>query len=341
MDALSEAFRSIRVTSAFFFSGEFSAPWHFAGPPQPWLALPLLPGIEHVVLFHMLIEGRATARAKGHDVALVAGDVVILPHGDAHEVWNGRTDKRYPQQRILPSVAAGALATEKWGGGGPVTRLICGYFGCERYAESLFLNGLPPIIKVNLRRTEGAAWIEKAIRSAVDEHKSGRPGRLAVLARLAESLVTEALCRYMDELPPEQASWLAAARDATAGRVLACIHREPARAWTLASLANAAGTSRSVLAKRFVLLLNESPLTYLARWRLQLATRLLETTDRKALAIALEVGYESEAAFNRAFRREIGVPPARYRREHRRARSVSTEKAATSSTPQPPEVSLC
>jgi AraC-like DNA-binding protein len=339
MDALSEALRSIRVTSAIFFSGEFSAPWRFAVSSQPRLALPLSPGTEHVVLFHLLVEGRATACAQQRDVPLVAGDVIILPHGDAHEVWNGRAVRLYPSQRILPSVAAGALASEKWGGGGAVTRIICGYFGCERYAESLFLNGLPPIIKVNVRQSEGAAWIEKAIRSTVAEHESGRPGRLAVLSRLAESLVTEALCRHMDDLPPEGAGWLAAARDATVGRALACIHREPARAWTISDLAKAAGTSRSVLAKRFALLLNEPPLTYLARWRLQLATRLLETTDRKALAIALEVGYESEAAFNRAFRREIGVPPARYRRAHRRARVVSAETPPIGATRK--QVSLC
>jgi AraC-like DNA-binding protein len=151
----------------------------------------------------------------------------------------------------------------------------------------------------------------------VSEQESGRAGRAAVLAKLSEALFIEALCRYMDELPPEQNGWLAAARDEIAGNALALLHREPARAWTLEALAQAAGTSRTVLAERFSHLLGEPPLAYLARWRLQLAARLLETTDHKVLRVALDVGYESEAAFNRAFKRQFGVPPGQYRRRRK------------------------
>jgi AraC-like DNA-binding protein len=149
----------------------------------------------------------------------------------------------------------------------------------------------------------------------VADSESGRAGRLAVLAKLSEALFVEALCRYMDDLPPEQTGWLAAARDEVAGNALACLHRDPGRPWTLDELAQAAGTSRTVLAERFTQLLGESPLAYLARWRQQLAARLLETTDRKVLRVALDVGYESEAAFSRAFKRQFGVPPARFRRD--------------------------
>jgi transcriptional regulator GlxA family with amidase domain len=140
-------------------------------------------------------------------------------------------------------------------------------------------------------------------------------GRLAVLAKLAEALFVETLCRYMDELPPERTGWLAGARDAKVGQALALLHRDPARAWTLPDLARASGTSRTVLAERFSLLMGESPLAYLARWRLQLGARSLLTTNQKILQVAYEVGYESEAAFSRAFRRAFGSPPARYRRE--------------------------
>jgi AraC-like DNA-binding protein len=320
MDALSEAMRAVRLTSALFFNGEFSAPWRFATPAQDKLTPIVSPDSERLVLFHLVTDGEATARTADHDeVALTAGDIVVFPQGDAHEMWSGRTSKLFPGSRLLPQLANGELAAEKWGGGGAVTRIICGYLGCERHAEGSFLSGLPPIFKVNVRSSPAGAWIESAIRNGVSEialQRAGqRPGRLAVLAKLAETLFVETLCRYMDELPPERTGWLATARDPRVGQALALLHRDPARAWTLPDLARASGTSRTVLAERFVQLMGESPLAYLARWRLQLAARRLLTTDRKVLQIAYDVGYESEAAFNRAFSRAFGMPPARYRRQ--------------------------
>jgi AraC-like DNA-binding protein len=190
-----------------------------------------------------------------------------------------------------------------------------GYFGCERHAESPFLSGLPPVFKINVRRGPAGSWIESAIRHSVSDLQAERPGRQAVLSKLAESLFMDTLCRYMEELPPERTGWLAAARAPKVGQALAHLHRDPARSWTLRDLAQASGTSRTVLAERFTQLMGESPLTYLARWRLQLGARLLLTTNRKVLHVAGDVGYESEAAFNRAFKRAFGIPPAQYRRE--------------------------
>jgi AraC-like DNA-binding protein len=318
VDALSEAMRAVRVTGALFFNGEFAAPWRFATPAQDQLGPQISPDSERLVLFHLVTEGQATARTAGHDdVSLSAGDIVVFPHGDAHEMWHGQTSKLFPGARLLPKLAKGELSAEKWGGNGPVTRIICGYLGCERHAESLFLSGLPAVLKTNVRSSPAGAWIESAIRHCASEPELQQPGRLAVLAKLAETLFAETLCRYMNELPPERAGWLAGARDAKVGQALALLHREPARAWTLPDLAQASGTSRTVLAERFAQLMGESPLAYLARWRLQLGARRLLTTNRKVLQIAYDVGYESEAAFSRAFRREFGAPPARYRRERK------------------------
>jgi AraC-like DNA-binding protein len=318
MDALSEAMRAVRVTSALFFNGEFSAPWRFATPAQDKVAPTVSPQSEHLVLFHLVTDGIAIARTAGHDeIALEAGDIVVFPHGDAHEMWNGKSTKLFPSTRLLPKLAKGELAAEKWGGGGTVTKIICGYFGCERHAQSSFLSGLPPIFKVNVRGSATGGWIENAICNGVNEIESQRAGRSAVLAKLAETLFVETLCRYMDELPPERSGWLATARDPKVGNALAHLHRDPARAWTLPDLARESGTSRTVLADRFAQLMGEPPLAYLARWRLQLAARRLMTTDRKVLQVAYDVGYESEAAFSRAFRREFGMPPARYRRERK------------------------
>jgi AraC-like DNA-binding protein len=313
MDALSEVLRAVRVTSAFFFSGEFSAPWRFATPAQDKLAPTLSPESEHLVLFHLVTDGVASARTQGHDdLSLASGDVVIFPHGDAHEMWNGRGAKLFPSTRLSPSLARGELAHERWGGGGPTTGIICGYFGCERRAGGLFLNGLPPAFKVNVRAGAAGSWIESAIRHSAGELEVQRPGRMAVLSKLAESLFIDALCRYMDELPLERTGWLAGARDPNVGRALAHLHRDPAHPWTLQDLARASGVSRTVLAP---------PLAYLARWRLQMGARLLRTTNRKVLDVAGDVGYESEAAFNRAFKRAFGTPPARYRREGNAAQS--------------------
>lgn len=330
MDALSEAMRAVRITSALFFNGEFAAPWRFATPAQEKVAPTVSPDSERLVLFHLVTDGKATARTARHDdVTLTAGDIVVFPHGDAHEMWNGRTSKLFPATRLLPKLAKGELAAEKWGGNGPVTRIICGYLGCERHAESTFLSGLPAILRINVRSSPAGAWIESAIRHCVSELELQRAGRLAVLAKLAETLFVETLCRYMDELPPERTGWLATARDPIVGQALALLHRNPAHPWTLPDLARASGTSRTILADRFVQLMGESPLAYLARWRLQLAARRLLTTNQKILQVAHDVGYESEAAFSRAFRRAFGEPPARYRRE-RKAQQPPTTVAARS-----------
>lgn len=319
MDALSEATRAVRVTGALFFNGEFAAPWRFATPSQDRVAAVVSPDSERLVLFHLVTEGKAFARTGTRDeVELVAGDIVVFPHGDAHEMWNGRGAKLFPSTRLSARLARGEFAAEKWGGSGACTRIICGYLGCERHAQELFLKGLPPIFKVNVRGGPAGAWIESAITHCASELESRRAGRTAVLAKLAETLFVEALCRYMEELPPERTGWLAGARDPDVGRALALLHRDPAHPWTLPELARASGTSRTSLTARFAELMGEPPLTYLARWRLQLAARRLLTTDRKVLQVACDVGYESEAAFNRAFRRSFGLPPARYRREHRR-----------------------
>jgi AraC-like DNA-binding protein len=317
MDALSEALRGVRITGAVFVHGEFTAPWGTSSPPSSTVAPQLAPGTEHLIFFHLVTEGRATARVEKEELALEAGDIVVIPHGHAHAISNGRGYRLYDSTRFLRESVAGEIRHERAGGGGELTRLVCGYFGCERHAERMFLAGLPSLFKVSVRGDATGAWIERSIQHSLDQAASERAGRAALLAKLSEALFMETLCRYMEELPPERTGWLAAARDAAVGRALACLHREPARAWSLDELARAAGVSRTVLVERFTHFLGQPPLAYLARWRHQLAARLLETSDRNVLQVAMDVGYESEAAFSRAFRREFGVPPARYRRRHR------------------------
>jgi AraC-like DNA-binding protein len=273
---------------------------------------------QHVVLYHLITEGCATAHLDGQpDAVLEAGDVVVFPHGHAHRVWHGRPRAWYDTGPAVRRALQGDLQVSRSGGTGVLTRFVCGYFSCERQAGHLFLAGLPPLLKVTLRGDRHDAWLEDAIRFLGAEAASDHPGRLALMAKLSEALFVETLRRCMTTLPDQHAGWLAAARDPVTGHALAVLHREPARPWTIERLAHEVGASRSTLVERFSHFLQEAPMTYLARWRLQLGARYLETTHRSVLEVAGDVGYESEAAFNRAFRREFGLPPGRYRRQGR------------------------
>jgi AraC-like DNA-binding protein len=313
MDALSEALNAVRMNGAIFFSLECHAPWGFSVPPLRDVAHILAPGAERIVSYHLITDGEARVQFGDEEpITVKAGEVLIIPHGDAHSVSNGSPTELTAS--TLQDHLTGSLSVARVGEDGELTRFICGYFGCERHADRMFLAGLPIMIKIDLRTHESGAWIENSIRHLVSDANVNRPGHSVLLAKVSEALFVEALRRYMEDLPPERDGWLAAARDPIVGAALALMHRKPHDAWTLPSLAAEAGTCRTVLCERFDRYLGEPPLTYLTRWRLQLASRLLETTQKSIQHIAAEVGYESEAAFNRAFKREFGVPPARRRK---------------------------
>lgn len=315
MDALSEALSAVRMTGAIFFSAECSAPWGFKVPPLASAAHVLSPGTERLVGYHLVTDGQALVRMAGsEDVWLAPGDVVIFPHGDPHTVSHGSPRTLFDSGAFVSEFMAGRLDTMRLGGGGELTRFVCGYFGCERHADRLFLAGLPQMIRINVRGDAAGRWLENSIRHLVAEAGSGRPGCAVLLSKMAEVLFIETLRRYMEELPPEHTGWLAGARDPIVGGVLVLLHQKPFHAWTLPELAHEVGGSRSVVEERFTRFLGEPPLRYLARWRLQLAARLLQTTRKPVLQLAAHVGYESEASFNRAFKREFGLPPAQYRR---------------------------
>lgn len=200
---------------------------------------------------------------------------------------------------------------------------------CEPRLSQVFLNGLPPVFKVSIRNDASGRWLENSIRFSVDQADASQAGGEAVLAKLSEVLFVETLRVYIAHLPPEQTGWLAGARDAEVGKTLALMHRSPAHPWTIAALAQEAGVSRSVLAERFRHYLKEPPMAYLTRWRLQVGAQMLASTSHSVAQIAAEVGYESEAAFNRAFKREFKVPPARFRSQSRSANVSPLNKRNT------------
>jgi AraC-like DNA-binding protein len=318
MDALSEALNAVRMTGAIFYHAECSAPWGFSVPALRRVAHMLAPGTERLVPYHLVTEGQALVKFDELSLVLEAGDVIIIPHGDAHTVSNGSPATFIDSATSLGKFLAGDLRTMRLGGGGETTRFVCGYFGCESHAERLFLAGLPQVIRINVRGDTTGEWLENCIRYLVAEADGARPGQSVLLSKMAEALFVQTLRRYMESLPPEQSGWLAGARDPIVGGALSLLHRDPSHAWNIEELASRLGTSRTVLAERFDRFLGEPALTYLARWRLQLAARLLQTSGKSIGQIATDVGYTSQAAFNRAFKRQFDMPPVQYRRQVRR-----------------------
>jgi len=330
MDVLSEVLKVVKLQGAMFYNGEFSAPWSFRSPASCNVAPFVAEGAKHVIIYHLLTEGHASARVEdGEHVALDAGDVVIFPHGDAHIIENGKPIKTVDLMQELTKIFSQGLRLARAGGGGVVTKFVCGYMACEPRLSQVFLSGLPSVFKVSIRNDASGRWLENSIRFSVDQTDASRAGGEAVLAKLSEALFVETLRLYIAHLPPEQTGWLAGARDPEVGKTLALMHRNPAHPWTLAALAQGAGVSRSVLAERFRYYLNEPPMAYLTRWRLQLAAQMLGSTSYSVAQIAAEVGYESEAAFNRAFKREFTVPPARFRIKLRSGSVLCSYRSAT------------
>lgn len=325
MDVLSEVLESVRLDGATYFNGEFSAPWCFRAPRSSLFAPYVSDGQRHVIIFHLLTEGRGYARLEGDGppVPLCAGDIVIFPHGDPHILGNGPPVTPMDNSGELERVLSLGLKVTRMGGGGELTKFICGYMACEPQLSHVFLGGLPPLMTVNIRNSPAGQWLENSLRYSVDNADVSGPGGKAVVAKLSEVLFVETLRRYILLLPPEQTGWLAGVRDAEIGKALALLHRKPAHPWTIASLGQEIGVSRSVLAERFRRYLSESPMAYLAQWRLQLGAQLLKTTSRSVAEISAEVGYESEPSFNRAFKRQFGLPPARFRSQSRAARRGS------------------
>jgi len=324
MDALSEILQSVKLEGAVFYKAEFTAPWGFRSPPTCEVAAFLRKARKHIIVYHFLTQGRALCEVEHgtHRVELVPGDIVVFPHGDAHVLSNGSVPCILDYGEHLKELFSQGIVLARHGGGGETSSFVCGYMECDRELSKTFLGGLPPVCKVHIRNDHAGRWLENSIKFAAAEAGANRAGSEAVLARLSEALFVETLRRYMAELPPQQTGWLAGARDPKVGAALAHMHRAPEYRWTIANLAQEVGVSRSALAERFRQYLGEPPMTYLARWRLQLGAQTLTTTSYSVARISGEVGYESEPAFNRAFKREFGVPPARFRMQTRLAQRV-------------------
>src|SRR5262245_30185580 len=331
MDVLSEVLRVVRLEGALFFNAEFSAPWCLSSRRSIDITHYLSPVAGHMITFHFLTEGRAYTRLPdGGREQLTGWDILIFPHGDAHIFGNGFPEKPVDSLRTFAKNLTEGLKIARFGGGGEITRFVCGYLACEPRLSEIFLSGLPPMLKVHVAREASGQWLDHSIRFSVDEVNGSHAGSGLVLAKLSEVLFVETLRRYINDLPPDQIGWLAGARDPIIGQALALLHKEPAHPWTISNLAKRVGLSRTRLAERFRHFLGESPMAYLAQWRLKLGAEILQLTEDSVAEVAAAVGYGSEAAFNRAFKREFNCPPAQFRRK----RNVTPAPRSQESHPQ-------
>ncbi len=315
MDALSDVLRVVRMKGGVFLHAEFSAPWCVASQVAPEDCRALLDGADHLVLYHYVVEGWLKARVSdGREAEIGVGEVLMLPHNDRHLLG---TDFRLPPVPTCQLVVApleGGLWTIRHGGGGETTRIVCGFLGCDRLTGNPLIEALPSMLTFDARQGATAALIRSALEFAADEVSKRRAGSATMLAKVSEMLFVEALGRYVESLRAEQTGWLAALKDPIVSRALALLHRRVTDPWTVDELGREVGLSRSTLADRFTRLIGEPPMRYLARWRLHVAAHDLRHSDMPLARIAHHVGYESEAAFSRAFKRDFGVPPATWRK---------------------------
>lgn len=315
MDALSDVLKSVRLEGAIYLNAEFTAPWCVLTKYGLASVSERLAGAEHMVFFHFITEGGCKLQLgnAGEVLDVVAGDLLLLPRGDTHLL--GSDPRLAPvESSTLPESNADIIQM-RHGGGGAVTRVVCGYVACSRSVSRLLFEALPSVLRIPIGDGPGATLLRELLQVGVRESSAARPGAQSMLAKLSELMFVEAMRQYVESLPPEGKGWLAGVRDKHVGRALALLHGEPGRAWTVDELARKVALSRSALAERFAALVGEPPIQYLMRWRLALAAQTLRASAGESIGrVAERSGYESEAAFSRAFKREFGMPPAAWRK---------------------------
>jgi AraC-like DNA-binding protein len=326
-DVLSEVLRTIRLTGALFFVIDASVPWAVQVPVASALEPVLLPGAEHLVSYHVVLRGECWGQVPGlPPERLQAGDIVVFPRGDAYLLSSA------PGMRVesgleaalgfFRAMVAGELPLLVTEGGGEDEGigLVCGFLGCDLRPFNPVLSALPKLIRVRGGKRPDAGPLGRLVDLVVAESQQWRAGRDCVVQRLGELMFVEVVRRYLVTLGEEATGWLAGLRHPIVGRALGLLHTRPSERWTLGGLASAVAVSRSVLSERFTTVIGQPPMQYLARWRLQLAARQLVDGAEKVAVVAHRVGYESEAAFSRAFRRVVGVSPSEWRRQRTRGR---------------------
>ena len=315
MDALTDVLRAMRLSGGVFLDAEFTEPWCIVSKVSPEDCRPFIAEPAQLIAYHYVVEGRLLMRIAGQaPISATAGHLLVLPRNDQHLLGSALDLQPTNADELIEPAGADGLARIRFGGGGARTCILCGFLGSSERSAPLIAS-LPAVVQLDLQDKLTGTWIEGSIRYAARELSAGGPGTSANLARLAEILFTAAIREYVKALPPGQKGWLAGLRDPCVGRTLALIHGQLTHPWTLDALAHEVGLSRSTLTERFTRHIGAPPMRYLSRRRLLLAAERLRDGQQSVAEIGYEVGYESEAAFNRAFKREFGTAPGVFRKE--------------------------
>jgi len=316
MDPLSDVLRSFRLTGGIFLDAHFTAPWCVvtkltAEDCAPFLAAPSL-----LIAYHFVIGGRLRLTVEGEPTIEVrAGEVVLLPRNDVHTLASGSDLTSVDAHDLLQPSASGGLAQISHGGGGETTHLVCGFLSSEDLYNPL-IAALPRMLKLDVEQGASRDWVDATVRFAARELTEGRFASSSVMSRLSELLFVEAVRQYSATPGDQDAGWLKGLDDPRVGRALALIHRSISSPWSAEALAKEVSMSRSAFVERFTRLMGMPPIRYLTLWRLQTAKLHLRETQKTIAELAHSIGYESEQAFSRAFKREFGLPPARWRDQH-------------------------
>jgi len=298
---------------------EFFAPWCMATRVAPEHCGPAVGPASHLIIYHYIVEGDLHIRVEDEnreELVIGSGEVVLLPRNDLHLMGSDLSLPPVAGSDVIQRPKDGGLFSIHYGGTGRRTRMVCGFLGCGTAQGNLVISSLPPLLKLNIEKGVAGDWIRSTFQFAAEEVSAGRPGSETVLAKLSELLFVETVRRHAEALPEGKTGWLAGLREPYVARALALLHRDIARHWTVDDLGREVGLSRSALADRFIRLVGMPPMHYLASWRMQVATEKLRTTSASLAQIAESVGYDSEAAFSRAFKKAFGTAPATWRRSN-------------------------
>ncbi|PDQ22802.1 AraC family transcriptional regulator [Mesorhizobium sanjuanii] len=321
MDALMDMLRAMRLTGGIFLDAQFSAPWCVSAKVAPEDCVPFTTEPRHIIAYHYVTEGRCLLTVGDQrPVEVESGEIVVLPRNDHHVIASAASLRPVNADHLIQEAPEGGLAKIVYGGGGERTTILCGFLGNDLPHNAL-ITLLPSVLKLNAADGASGDWIKGTFQFAARELAAGQANSPMILAKLAELLFMEAVRRYLASQPPSANAWAAGMQDPVIGRALGILHAQIARRWTTEDLARELAVSRSAFAERFTRAIGEPPMRYLARQRFEQASAQLKETANPIAWIAYEVGYESEEAFNRAFKREYGVPPAAWRRANAVRRS--------------------
>ena len=321
MDALSDVLRVVQLSGGVFLHAEFTEPWCMMSQVTPDNCAPLMDVPEHIVLYHYVTEGGFYLQVDGQPPATVrAGEIVMLPRNPEHLMGSDLSLQPAPVEDIIRRMVSDSLTKIFLGGGGPRTQVVCGFLGCDCIVGNPLLETLPSMLRLDVRQSNAAVWIESSLKFAAEEVALGRPGSDTILSKLSEVLFVEAVRRYVDSLGADQTGWLAGLKDPQVSRALSLLHLRLSEPWTVDTLGREVGMSRSALAERFTRVIGIAPMQYLTGWRMQVAANCLRAGSASIARIATDIGYDTEASFSRAFKRSFGAPPGTWRRAHAKGR---------------------